>query len=50
MSDVRHRIELGAPELVAIDGVRIINFDIPFSFDSTIITFDSTLRRFDETT
>jgi len=48
MSNVKHKIWVGKDRNTDIDEVLIINFDIVFSFDSTIITMDATNRRFDE--
>lgn len=48
MSDVRHKIWIGAPTIVDIDGVYNPPEQIGFTFDRTDISFDSTLRTFDE--
>ncbi len=48
MSDLKHRLFIGADTSVDIDGAIIEQLSPSFTFDSTAITFDSLTRRFDE--
>ena len=49
MSDVQHKIFVGAPTVIDIDGNLIIPLLPPFRSDSSLIKADSTSRRADET-
>ena len=48
MSDVKHRIFVGANTPIDIDGVFVLPQTPGFTFDRMDITFDTMMRTFDE--
>lgn len=48
MSNVKHKIFVGANTPVDIDGVLVLPDAVGFTFDRTDITFDTMFRTFDE--
>ena len=50
MSDIKHKIFVGYDLPSDIDGPITVPPAVPFTFDSSLISFDSTVRTFDETT